>query len=448
MTTTMMMMRGWMPWWWPLVAMRRWNERHKTVAANVRRPRVGDDGVARNGAGEEDDTACDDGEHSHRGSCHCGSIEFVLRGPRRLRAVDLPGKIRYYPHVIISADRFQLISGEDRIRFYYEDDKDDSPSSSVIAFDRHRAAAAGDGGHGEAPDRASGAHSFCGNCGAHVFHADRYSGRLEVNANCLDGAAVAAAKAVRGARASSSGVSSATASDSATACRSRSSSHRSTTSPGVVESVDDVVDEVAPENPAIVTQSEIEPPSGEGSACPSNGLDNNSNNGPTNDSLPRKESMSTDPTQAESYSTAMMLADGDDSSMGSLSVTGAYYLPAYHPSQYGVVPSSASTTSTTTHDRTGLPPLPPPSSRMILPSSDRSARTLPPRLGERYRYGRPGGVRGGSIDGGGGGWSVASAESNDLDGGDDDVRQTTISPRMMDQMKKYLGRHINPIQED
>jgi hypothetical protein len=28
------------------------------------------------------------------------------------------------------------------------------------------------------------------------------------------------------------------------------------------------------------------------------------------------------------------------------------------------------------------------------------------------------------------------------------VEQTTISPRMRDQMKKYLGRHINPIQED
>jgi hypothetical protein len=38
-------------------------------------------------------------------------------------------------------------------------------------------------------------------------------------------------------------------------------------------------------------------------------------------------------------------------------------------------------------------------------------------------------------------------ESNELDGVDD-VEQTTISPRMRDQMKKYLGRHINPNQED
>jgi hypothetical protein len=79
-------------------------------------------------------------------------------------------------------------------------------------------------------------------------------------------------------------------------------------------------------------------------------------------------------------------------------------------------------------------------------SSDRSARTLPPRLGEqRLRYFSPGGVSvGGGINGSG--WSVASMESNDLDGSD--MEQTTITPRMRDQMMKYLGRHINPIQED
>ena len=70
------------------------------------------------------------------------------------------------------------------MRFYYEDDNDDSSS---IAFDHAGEVRRGDA----AADQASGAHSFCGNCGVHVFHADRSSGRLEVNANCLDGGAEA-----------------------------------------------------------------------------------------------------------------------------------------------------------------------------------------------------------------------------------------------------------------
>jgi predicted DNA-binding protein (MmcQ/YjbR family) len=42
----------------------------------------------------------------------------------------------------------------------------------------------------------------------------------------------------------------------------------------------------------------------------------------------------------------------------------------------------------------------------------------------------------------GGGWSVASTETNDLDSvgvGE----STTISPRMRDQMKFYMSRHMN-----
>ena len=398
------------------------------------------------------------------------------------------------------------------MRFYYEDDNNDDSSSS-IAFDR-----AGEGRRGDAAaaDQASGAHSFCGNCGVHVFHADRSSGGLEVNANCLDGGG-AGARPVYGEQAFS-GVSSVT--NNTTASQSQCSQH-STTGP---EHVVGYVDEDAG-NPAFEAVSNIERFS-EGGAT-----------------LSRKESLSSEPTHPESYSTAIM-AEGDDLSMGSsLSVITGAYLPSYQsshgvasgsanahdgsnrtgllPPQPSRIPSSGrsarapppqpaersrygsgggginggggwsiasgesndldgvdaeqttiesystammaegddssmgslsvtgysshsvASASASAHDRsnrTGLPPLPP--SR--IPSSDRSAKTLPPRLGERS-YGSFRGVRGGSINGSG--WSVASMESNDLDGVDD-VEQTTISPRMRDQMKKYLGRHINPIQED
>ena len=410
------------------------------------------------------------------------------------------------------------------MRFYYEDDNNDDSSS--IAFDH-----AGEGRRGDAAaaDQASGAHSFCGNCGVHVFHADRSSGRLEVNVNCLDGGGASEARPVYREQASS-GVSS--VANNTTVSQSQYSQH-STTGP---ENVGDVDEDAG--NPAIETVSDIERFSG--GATPLTGLDYNNLK---NSIIARKESLSSEPTHPESYSTAIM-AEGDDLSMGSsLSVITGAYLPSYQsshgvasgsanahdgsnrtgllPPQPSRIPSSGrsarapppqpaersrygsgggginggggwsiasgesndldgvdaeqttiesystammaegddssmgslsvtgysshsvASASASAHDRsnrTGLPPLPP--SR--IPSSDCSAKTLPPRLGERS-YGSFRGVRGGSINGSG--WSVASMESNDLDGVDD-VEQTTISPRMRDQMKKYLGRHINPIQED
>lgn len=65
--------RGWMPWWWPVIAMQRWNERNRTTTENGVRA---DDIVVVRGGGE--DSANDDGEHLHQGSCHCGSIKFVV----------------------------------------------------------------------------------------------------------------------------------------------------------------------------------------------------------------------------------------------------------------------------------------------------------------------------------------------------------------------------------
>lgn len=161
-------------------------------------------------------------------------------------------------------------------------------------------------------------------------------------------------------------------------------------------------------------------------------------------SASRKESLSSEPTRSESYSTAIMMAEGDDSSLGSsLSVITGAYLTSNHSSHNSVESSSASAHA---HDRTDRMGGRPPSSFLSrIAPSDRSAKTLPPRLGEnQLRYGPRGGSVGGVINSSG--WSVASMESNDLDGSV--MEQTTVTPRMRDQMKKYLGRHINPIQED
>jgi len=377
------------PWWWPVIVMKGWKRRNRTDNDCVEEE------------GQEGNVENDNGEHAHHGSCHCGSITFLLQGPRHLRAVDSPGKIRY-PHVPTSANRFQLVQGESNMRFYYEDDNDDSSS---ITFDHV-------GEERNDAKQASGAHAFCGNCGVHVFHADRSSGVLLVNANCLDGEHTKLVYRKQ----SSSGISSITNQPG------KSSPLQSQSSLSSTQEVDNANDvEQLARNSAIETVSENEPFLG--SARFLETLDDNrSSSNPL-----RKESISSDPTQPESYSTTMM-TEGDDLSMASSSITGAS-MPLYH--------SSLSVTSGAAHsqdrtDRTGLPPLPP--SRIS--SSDRSVKTLPPCFGERPGY--PSGRIGGGV---GSSWSVASMESNDLDGGD--VGKTTISPSMRDQMKKYMDRHMH-----
>eukprot|EP00571_Detonula_confervacea_P005465 CAMPEP_0172316508 /NCGR_PEP_ID=MMETSP1058-20130122/28486_1 /TAXON_ID=83371 /ORGANISM="Detonula confervacea, Strain CCMP 353" /LENGTH=433 /DNA_ID=CAMNT_0013030829 /DNA_START=252 /DNA_END=1553 /DNA_ORIENTATION=- len=383
---------SWMPSWWPVIAIQRWDKRNRSE---------------KDGAEDEqhvEKLGNDDGEYAHQGSCHCGSIKFVLKGQRRLRAVDSPGKIRY-PHVPTAANKFQLLCGESNMRFYYEDDNDDSSS---ITFDHA-------GEERNDSKQASGAHVFCGSCGVHVFHADRSSGELEVNANCLDGLETKLVFSEQ----SSSGLSSITNNikqQGKLTPLSRSQSSLSSTLEA--ENANDV--EQRAKNATIETVSENEPFLGSARFLES--LDDNRNN-----SIPRKQSLSSDPTQSESYSTIMM-TEGDDSSMGSSSITGASM--TFHHSSLSVASGAASAYDRT--NRTGLPPLPP--SR--IPSSDRSVKTLPPRFGERLGY-----TSGGVMGGVGSSWSVASIETNDLDGAD--VGKTTISPRMRDQMKKYMGRHMS-----
>ena len=86
-----MMLRGWIPWWWPVIAMRRWNGRGANSNRGTSEHRQGersivarDDGPATgegdpSNADDAHDDEVDDGMTLHRGSCHCGSIKFVVR---------------------------------------------------------------------------------------------------------------------------------------------------------------------------------------------------------------------------------------------------------------------------------------------------------------------------------------------------------------------------------
>lgn len=416
------------PWWWPVIALQKWSGRGINNEEGEQRSSMVDNNGARSGdnnggersSREEEDQGeiiqGNDGEYEHQGSCHCSSITFVLRGPKRLQAVESPGKIRY-PHIPIPADRFQLLTGESEMRFYYEDDNNNDDSSS-ITFD-----------HAVVEERndASGAHVFCGNCGVHVFHADRSSGELKVNANCLDNGGETTLIYTEQSSLIGGPSSSITLKQPGKRASPRSSLSQSSTLLEV-DSANDV--EKLARNSTIETVSETEPFLG--SAYFLDSLDDRAS------SFPRKESLSSDPTQTESNSTSIM-AEGDDSSMGSSSITGASM-----PLHFSSLSLSSGGGALSSHDRTdraGLPPLPPSkisSSDRLPPSrmpSDRSVRTLPPRFGERPGY-APGGV-GGRV---GGGWSVASMESNDLDNGGN-VGKSTISPRMRDQMKKYMQKY-------
>jgi hypothetical protein len=342
-------------------------------------------------------------------------LHTQLQGPKRLHAIDTPGKIRF-PHVSISANQFQLVSGENHMRFYYEDTITDDSSS--ITFDILPQGAPqhtmdGSSNHASNDNHASCAFCFCGNCGVHVFHADRSLGVLEINAHCLDGGEAKLAYGEEEEDPHHAALSS-----------KHSLSGRSSSKTGTI----------------IETVSENEPFLG-GTLLPVHSYDNNNDRV----QLRTKESSisSSDPTQYDTYSTAMM-AESDDLSMASSSIAGGVSLTQYHSllsvASVGApsAPASSSASIRERSDRTGLPPRPLSFSRIS--PSNRSVSTLPPWLD-----GRPGsyhGSRGGlnSIGGGvGSSWSVTSIESHEFDGID---TKSTISPRMRDQMKKYLSSHM------
>lgn len=220
----------------------------------------------------------------------------------------------------------------------------------------------------------------------------------------------------------------------------------------------------------------------------------------SNSNIPRKESISsTSYTHPESYAATnesdsaaalfaahSSVAESDDYSMGSSSITAASMTlgggisshnghGAHSGHSGGIASTTGSVSGSVNGSIHGNGPFYNGSSAHV--GSDRSVKTMPPRwmdetasvgsvnsqnmpftMGERSLRGRYGAITSNSRSGrllsgahsvGGAGilgssWSVSSLEPNDLDG---DVSALggstmTVSPRMRDQMKKYMGRHM------
>ena len=254
----------------------------------------------------------------------------------------------------------------------------------------------------------SGAHAFCGNCGAHVFYADRSSEELEVNANCLTGVSESAStlsspnnrerKQQRQMQHQTSSVSSLSTID------------------GDAANNNDISTSIRQQQLNSVSEHELFLGSAqflsELHKDPSSTSDDNKlSHDLKPNQYPRTESIASsgEQTYSESYTTMIdtpTYEDDDYSIDGSLSVT-------QRTIGAGGISSSASIRSV----NTGL----------LAPS----VRTLPPWFGERPGYASHPSVSGG--------WSVASMEPNDLDSV---AGESTVSPRMRDQMKHYMGRHM------
>jgi hypothetical protein len=306
-----------------------------------------------------------------------------------------------------------------------------------------------------------GAHVFCGNCGVHVMHADRSSEELEVNANCLlkdeeeeedqeqqtslSSSPIKEQQQQKQIRQQTSSMSSLSTidgemtNDPTTSTRQLQQQQQQQQQP--LNSVSEhelflgsaqfwgTLDNINKQSNDATKNSGID-----NTTKPTHELFENS----SQHHHTRTESISSmgEQTHPESYTT--MLDDtptyeGDDYSMDDVGGGG--------------IGGASSSTSLSVTAATGLlPPLPPSSSGSRLPpppplsSDSRSVRTLPPWFGER-----PGYAPHASRSVGGGGWSVTSMETNDLDsvGGGGESSSTTVSPRMRDQMKFYMSRHMN-----
>ena len=96
---------------------------------------------------------------THRGGCHCGRVRFEVVAPAKLTVSECNCSMcsrTGYLHLIVPADRFRLVSGEDVLETY--------------TFNTQTAK-----------------HLFCSTCGIKSFyvpssHPDGYS----VNARCID----------------------------------------------------------------------------------------------------------------------------------------------------------------------------------------------------------------------------------------------------------------------
>ena len=96
---------------------------------------------------------------THRGGCHCGEVAFEVEEPARLRVQDCNCSMcsmTGYLHLIVPANRFRLLRGDDRLTAY--------TFNTGVAR-----------------------HLFCRRCGIKSFYVPRSNpDGYSVNARCLD----------------------------------------------------------------------------------------------------------------------------------------------------------------------------------------------------------------------------------------------------------------------
>ena len=96
---------------------------------------------------------------THTGGCHCGRVRFEVIAPEKLRVSEcncsMCSKVGFL-HLIVTADRFKLLSGQEALTSY--------------SFNTHTAK-----------------HLFCSVCGVKSFYVPRsHPDGFSVNARCLD----------------------------------------------------------------------------------------------------------------------------------------------------------------------------------------------------------------------------------------------------------------------
>lgn len=95
----------------------------------------------------------------HKGSCHCGAVEFNVKAPARITASRCNCSIcamTGFIHLIVKKDDFTLLKGQDSLTCY--------------RFNTRVAQ-----------------HLFCRNCGVKSFYIPRsHPDGVSVNINCLD----------------------------------------------------------------------------------------------------------------------------------------------------------------------------------------------------------------------------------------------------------------------
>ena len=100
---------------------------------------------------------------THSGGCHCGRVRFEVEAPEDIIATQCNCSIctrSGYLHLIVSADDFRLLSGEDALETY--------TFNTGVAQ-----------------------HRFCRHCGIKSFYVPRSDPEaISVNARCLDAGTV------------------------------------------------------------------------------------------------------------------------------------------------------------------------------------------------------------------------------------------------------------------